>query len=334
MDTEQEIIDDVEVPEAAPETVKEPESLRESIQKAKVEVAEKAESTRDEKGKFKGKLELPAEGKSALKIATKPEEEKPEVQAPTSWKAADKQMWKDVPAPLQQAILQREKEVHEGFTRLDEDRQLGKQIKDVVSPYLATIRAEGGTPVTAVADLLNTAHILRTGTPQQKAQAIQQAIHQFGVDTRLFGQPQQAVNPEIAALQQQIANLTSERNQEKTLLQQEQDAKVTFKVNEFASDPKNEFFPQVKAHMAALLKSGLEEYQTLEQAYEAAVLANPVTRALSLQKSQAKPNPVEAKKRAAVSISGSSSKSSANAENPNRSLREELQANFRSASLD
>lgn len=325
--------EEIETPEVIEEP-KERESLRESIEKAKVEVIEKAEKTRDEKGKFKEKLSLPTEGKE---VAAKPNpvEAKPEAVAPpTSWKAEAKQEWSAISPKAQQEILRREKEVHEGFTRLDEDRQLGKQIKDVVNPYLATIRAEGGTPVTAVADLLNTAHVLRTATPQQKAATVMQIINQFGVDMRLAGQPQQPVNPEIAALQQQIANLTSERNQEKTLLQQEQDAKVTSKVNEFASDPKNEFFPQVKAHMAALLKSGLEEYQTLEQAYEAAVLANPVTRTLYLQKTQAKPNSIESKKRAAVSISGSSSKSSANAENPNRSLREELVANFRSNSLE
>lgn len=337
---EDEVIDSAVVEHEEPvvetaETV-EPKSLRETLTEAVAEVKEKS-SARDDKGKFSKKLELSEDkaeiGKKAVSDKTT---EVKEIPAPAAWKSETKQKWNTIPPDIQQEILRREEEVHKGFTRLDEERQLGKQIKETLTPYMATIRAEGGTPITAVAELLNTAHVLRTGDPMTKARAVQQVINQFGIDMRLVapqqGQPQ---NSEFTALQQKLAQIEHERQQEKQLQAQQQSAKVQSEIEAFAADPVNEFFPQVKAVMASMLRDG--HSTDLKEAYEAAVLANPTTRSLYLQRQATgtrRTEDVGAKKRAAVSVTGSSSKSNANADNPNRTLREELAYNMRKALLD
>ena len=332
------LVDDIEL-EEKPEPV---ESLRDTLEKAVVEVKDKAEKARDETGKFaaKEKLELPPENaqKAAVKLGDTPEVKEPSNPAPASWKAEAKQKWSSIPPDIQQEIQRREEEVHKGFTRLDEERQLGKQIKDVVTPYLATIQAEGGTPVTAVQSLLNTAHILRTADPYTKANHVMQVIKQFNVDLSLLqGQQQQPADPRLSAMEQRYQQIEQQLQQQMALQKQQEDAKVMSEIESFASKPENKYFEQVKPEMQKLLAAGV--VTTLEEAYQAAVAANPTVRQLYIAEQSTgvdakRIQEVVAKKKAAVSISGSSSKSIANAENPNRSLREELEAQFRKSSLD
>lgn len=337
----EDLVEEIEAEEVQPEPV---ESLRDTLDKAIVEVREKAEKARDETGKFtKEKLTLPKDIQPVTKpIITEiaPPGEMKEIAAPASWKSEHKQKWSTIDPELQQEILRREEEVHKGFTRLDEERQLGKQIKDVVTPYLATIQAEGGTPVTAVQSLLNTAHILRTADPYTKANHVMQVIKQFNVDLGLL-QPQNGQqtqhDPRLSVYEQKLQEVENQLKQQMDLQRQREDAKIMSEIQSFASKPENKYFEQVRPEMQKLLAAGV--VPTLEEAYQAAVLANPTVRQLYLAEQSTgveskRTEQVAAKKKAAVSVSGSSSKSIANAENPNRTLREELEAQFRKSSLD
>lgn len=317
-----------------PPTDKPEKTLRETIEEAAVQAKEpKEEKQRNEDGKFKAKekLKLDPAKSPAIEVVAK------EIPAPAAWKNEHKAKWNDLPQDIREEISRREDEVHKGFTKLDEDRNLGKQIKEVVTPYLATIRAEGGTPVTAVADLLNTAHVLRTGDPLSKARMVQNVIKQFGIDLSLVQGNQQQIDPTVTALQQQLAQINYEREQEKLLQRQEQDGTVNAIIEEFAANPANIYYAQVKPQMAALLKASLAT--DLQDAYDKAVKLDPSISQIIVSQTAAelatkKQQELEAKRRAAVSVSGSSSTHVANATNPNRTLREELEANFRSASID
>lgn len=331
VDNSQEIIVDNAVEEVKPE-----KTLRETIEEAAVEAnGPKEEKQRGEDGKFARKEKLRIDPEK-LPPAIDPVAVK-ELTAPPSLKAEVRAKWAELPRDWQEELVRREEEVHKGFTKLDEDRNLGKQMKEVVSPYLATIRAEGGTPITAVADLLNTAHILRMGDPLTKARMVQNVIKQFGIDLSLAQQTQNVNDPTVTALQQKLAQIEYERQQEKLLQQQEQDGTVNSLIEEFAANPANQYYAQVKPQMAALLKGGLAT--DLQDAYDKAVKLDPSISQIVVSQNaeelaKKKQQELEAKKRAAVSVNGSSSTYVANAVNPNRTLREELEANFRSASID
>ena len=145
---------------------------------------EKAGYQRDEKGRFSDKqtevaeepiettdkpiVETPA---SDLTLEDKPLAPTEQTNAPTSWKAELKDKWATLPPDVQAEIARREKEVHQGFTKLDEERNFGKQMRDSISPFMATIQSTGVQPHVAVSELLKTDHLLRYGTPQQKEQA-------------------------------------------------------------------------------------------------------------------------------------------------------------------
>lgn len=292
--------------------------------------------SRDEAGKF-AKKETKQKEASKENISEVRSDAKTEIKAPNSWSANAKTKWTEIPTELQAEINKRETEIHQGFTRMDEDRQFGKALKDIVQPYMPIIQAEGGTPVTAIQALLNSAYVLRTGTPQAKTQLFQQLAQQYGVDLAQISQGQVKVDPQLQAIQSELVQLKSDRQQEITMREQQQREALQGTIDAFAADPAHVHFEVVKPHMVALLKGGLAK--DLQDAYDQAVHARPDIRSTLLQSqsaeleanriADAKAKADKARK-ASVSVRGGPGATApTNSTVSNRSLREELVANFR-----
>jgi hypothetical protein len=256
---------------------------------------------------------------------------------PNGWSAQAKAQWHALPADVQAAIQQREQDVAKFTSKTDDERAFGREMHRVVQPYLAQIQAEGGTPAGAVQSLLNTAYVLRNGTPQQKQQALKSVAAQFNIEFPGAADAPQ-VPPEMQPLYQRIEQLEGSLQQRERDQQQATAAQIQSDIDTFAADPKHTHFQEVKAHMAALLKGGVAK--DLQDAYDQACYARPDIRAtLSAQQraEEEQKRRAEEKARAdaarakAVSITGGPG----NAAQPaptDRSLRDELQANFRAAS--
>lgn len=255
----------------------EEDSIRGDLEKAfdavEAPVAEtqvKADRVRDDSGKFAKKSEELAE-KVAPVVESVPE-------APRSWTAEEKAKWAEATPEVRKAILRREQEVEQGFTKLDEDRNFGKSLKEIVQPYMQIINAEGGTPTTAIQSLLNTAYILRTAPVAQKTALFHQLAQQYGVD---LSQPNntQAVQPnallaEINQLKQQIAQ------QPQVFQQQQETLAIKSKIDAFAADPKNVHYEKLKPVMASLLQAG--QAKDMQDAYDKASWADPDIRSANL----------------------------------------------------
>lgn len=287
------------------------EAAFESIEAPVERAAEKPVESRarDESGKFAAK---PAEVKVTAPATP---EEKP-VEAPRSWTAEEKAKWNEATPEVRKAILRREAEVEQGFTKLDEDRNFGKSIKDVVTPYMQIITAEGGTPATAIQSLLNTAYVLRTAPPAQKTALFHQLAQQYGVD---LSQPNNApaVQPDqlLRQTQQQLADLQKQIQQQPEVFRQQQETQaVKSTIDAFAADPKNVHYEKLKPVMASLLTSG--QAKDLQDAYDKASWADPDVRsALLTEQHKASETQriadikakTERSRNAAVSIKGSPS---------------------------
>jgi len=210
------------------------------------------------------------------------------------------------------------------------------------------INAEGSTPIVAVQSLLNTAHKLRSGTPQDKAVMIMTLAREFGADMSQLSQVSQGqtnVDPRLQAIQQELAQLKNARQQDLTAREQQEQAAHNSEIAAFASNSEHVHFESVKAHMASLLRSGLTKGSSptehLKDAYDQAVWARPDIRStlLESEKKQAEAKRMaEAKekadkaRKASVSISGPPGATAPRkANNEDRSLREELEANFAAA---
>lgn len=251
--------------------------------------------------------------------------------APPAWTNATKAKWAGLDPEVRSEILKREADVHRGFTKMDEERTFAKQMQQVVAPYEAIIRAEGGTVPTAVASVLNTAYILRTGDPQTKARAVAEVCQQYGVDLNLVAQPQGQLPPEVLGLRQELQELKGQWTQRQQQERQQMESQVLNAVETFRQDPKHPHFATVSAQMGALMQAGQAE--TLEQAYEMAVWANPEVRTqlLAAQTAQltapaiAKQKTEKARAKG-VSVRGGPGGYTAPAANPNASVRESLEA--------
>jgi hypothetical protein len=103
--------------------------------------------------------------------------------------------------------------------------------------------------------------------------------------------------PLVSALQQRLDKLESHlTTQERERAQAEYTATVNT-VNSFGSDPKNKFFPSVRADMAVLIESGAAK--DLADAYEKACWANADVRKLmmaDIEKERANARAAEAAK--------------------------------------
>jgi hypothetical protein len=272
-------------------------------------------------------------GKEAT--ATKPDEDA----FPASWKKDVAKHWEKVPKEVRQYIRQHEEQTRIAMTKQDEDRLTGKSVREVVTPYMAMIQAEGGTIQTAMQNLLNQAYILRRGTPEQKRALVMGAIKTYGIDVSEPASTQQGwVDPQVSALQQKLAELEGWKQQQTQQAQYQETASINGQIQQFGSDPKHEHFKnsKVQSMMGALLMNG--QAQSMEDAYEQSIWAIPELRSTlitSQQSADQAKRAAEARAKATAarnasgSVRGSSSGlSGSQAVAPKGSLREELQAAF------
>jgi len=270
-----------------------------------VNEAEKA-SNRDEKGKFVAKQAEPAQ--DTTEQPKSPETPQESIRVPASWSAQAKADFAALPPHIQREVSKRESDIDKGFRERAEQLKRYEPLEQVIAPHRQKWAVAGVDEATAVKQLLAASDWLERD-PQG---ALAYLAKQYNVAS--LGQPQAAqsgggegqpqaqpdpVASEIQALKAQVAALTQGREQEtqQTYVSQ---------IEAFAADPANLYFENVKPAMAKLLQSGLVE--TLPEAYERAIWADPTIRPLLLQQ-QAKPavdpNRAAKAKQAGVSVTGS-----------------------------
>ena len=256
--------------------------------------------------------------------------------APVALSGAIKAKWNELPEDVRAEWKKREDDIHRMMTSKEGELNLGRSIKEIAAPYEAIIRSEGGTVEGAFKDLLNTSYVLRAGTPQQKAQAVMQAIQQYGVDLSLVGGQQQQ-NP-LSAIQQEIQALRQQAdpNRIKSQLQEEMERdRITGEIQAFAANPANVHFEAVKSTMGSLISTG--RAKDLQAAYDMAIWSDPSIRsellkAQQTQEADKKKAEMAAKRKASVSVSGSAGLASPNSNAPQKSLEDELRDQMRASS--
>ena len=299
----------------------------------------KPEKQRDESGKFA------KQAKTTEKLETNPVAVVQDIPVPKGYSKTVEAAWKNLPPDIKQELQKRDQDYHRELTKHDEERATGRQFKDVVNPYMAQIRAEGGDPIQAVQNFFNIAHILRHGTPQQKAQILFDTARQFNVDINQAQQGQPKIDPVVGQLQQTVQQMQQRlQNQDMAVTQQKQ-GKLVELVNSFASDTANyPHFSAVESEMMALLQGGMfkddEPAERLKKVYDYAVHANPQTRSTLIQTATQqsleqrvadKKAKAEAARKAGSSIKGKPGMASPQHQNSGGSLRDQLRAGLHEA---
>lgn len=310
----------------------------------KTEAPEKAEKARDEKGKFAKaeKVEKPAPAATPEETPAEPQEaaaatpENPEGRdlnrAPSSWKPAAKAAYNALPPEIKAEIHRRESDFMKGQSGLLPDAQFGKSIRQVAEPYRMLIESEGGTVEKAFSDLLRTAALFRTGTHQQKQQALSQIAHQYGIpmpQAQIGGEqgapqagPQVYEDPRVSTLLQRMEAESRQREQADNSRRtaaadkwmNELDAKGQ-PVRPYLDNVIDDMVPLV-AQMRARDPS-VSEAEIFQKAYEAATWANPEIRALLVKQQQ---DELEAKRREETLRKANDAKKAASVNVPRRAV--------------
>ena len=225
-----------------------------------------AEKPRDEVGKF-------AKATAAAPTEEKTEEDPVWRRPPASWKKDYHETWNLADDKLKQYAWQRESEMKAGVEPLISKAQFADQMQEVLNPYMNTIQGLGIDAPKAVKALMEADHALRYSTPQEKRQYFARLAQSYGVNLNEMGNdlPQQAVDPTIYALQNELNNVRGEVMGWKQQQEQQQNQALLGEINNFSQ--KAEHFEEARPAMIQLLQSGMAT--DLDDAYDKAIRLNP-----------------------------------------------------------
>jgi len=219
---------------------------------------------RDELGKFAAK----EPEQTMMQQAQEPVEEPVWKRPPASWKKDYHDVWQTADDRMKEYAWQREEQMKAGVQPLMEKARIADQFNEVLNPYMETIRGLGMDAPKAVKALMEADHALRYSDPQQKQQLFMRLAQQYGVNLGDMSQlPQQMVDPNISALQQELNRVRGEVMSWKEQQEQVQNQSLLSEIDSFAM--RAEHFEEARPTMISLLQSGVAT--TLEDAYEKAL---------------------------------------------------------------
>lgn len=222
-----------------------------------------------------------------VETPTTPTEEAPTTPttraAPQSWKKEMHEKFTALPPDVQEYIEQREIQMRDGLEKDRGDANLGRTMRDVMTPYREMLQAQGVDEPRAVQYLLNAHYKLSNAPAAEKSAYFATLAQQYGIDLAgVKPGEQQQVDPVIQQLRDELNGIKTHLSagQQAALTQAKQ--RVSHDVETFASQPEHQYFDEVSDEIVAFLHQGLE----LKDAYEKAVWANPVTRAKEVARIQ------------------------------------------------
>jgi hypothetical protein len=221
----------------------------------------------------------------------KPEEDTPPPQpqvrsAPKAWAKEHHERWAKLDKETQDYIELREKQIADGMKGFGEASEKVKQWDEAVRDYMPIIEAQGVTPQHAVKYLFEAHKNLSVGTPEQKAAYLKRVADTYGIDISKVGAAPADEPPAVRELRERTERLERERQAELRERQEAEKTRIASEVAAFADakdekgNPKHPYFDECADHIARLIKAG----STLEEAYETAIWANPVTKEKELQR--------------------------------------------------
>ena len=216
---------------------------------------------RDEVGKF-----------ATPDRAVEPQKEEPVwKRPPASWKKDYHEAWQTADPRLQEYAWQREEQMRKGVEPLLTKAQFADSIQEAIQPYENTIRGLGLQPQQAVKALMEADHALRHSPPEQKVQYLLQLAQQYGINLSGVQAPQNTVDPNFYALQNELNSVRGEVLSFRQQQEAAQNQSLLGEINTFAT--RAEHFEEARPVMIQLLQSGMAE--TLEDAYDKAIRLDP-----------------------------------------------------------
>ena len=255
------------------------------------------------------------------------------LQPPSHWTAQAKAEFVNAPRALQEQALKREEEIGAAQKEWGGKAEDYNRIDKVVGPHRDRWARAGMTPDTAINQLLSMeraiasnpvsgiTEVLRAFARGNELQVIDQIARANGYQltkaTNQGSDPaegkadgQSPINldehPTVRRLNETIQNLTRDAEARQNAEMQSARNKTLSEIEAFKSDPAHLYYENVKDTMAALLRIGDEAKDQrpikdrLQEAYDKAVHADPVTRQIVIAEQQKLATAEAARKAAAA----------------------------------
>lgn len=254
------------------------------------------------------------------------------INPPSNWPQQEQVFFRSLPPQLQHAYMDRARAMVADYTnktqQLAQVRRHYQEVDQVIAPRIKGWQLSGMSTGQALTQLLALSDL----ASEKPVEFIKYFSQVRGIDLNsLVGQPQGAapegqgyVDPQVAALQRELAKVQSTVSQ--TVAQQRQREEAARRaqveaqqrnaeavINQYASQvdqtgkPVYPYFNQLEGMIATLIQSG--QARNIPDAYQIAVWAHPQTRQKMLARSKAEENAkarkaAEKARKSAVSVSG------------------------------
>ena len=209
------------------------------------------------------------------------------VGAPSTWTKEALEEWAAIPPRAQQEILKREDDMYRGLEQYKTAADLGNQYDAVAAPYKSILEAEGLNPVEMFQGFAANHYILSRGTPEQKIELAASMLSHYGIALdqvidHMGDQILNPIDPRTQRLEQEVQELRLQVSGQAAKSTEAQQQAAFAEIEAFAKDPAHPYFNELVDDIAKFMSTGVA--QTLAEAYEKAVYANPVTRQKELDR--------------------------------------------------
>lgn len=224
----------------------------------------------------------------AVSTETTKEEVAAPVGAPKTWRKEALAAWETLPEVVKAEVAKREEDMFKGIEGYKQSATVGENFHKVIAPHLDYLQRAGVNPYQELEGMLEYGKIMRLGSQAERMQLLSAIAQQYNIDPLDLAEHQTSqpyVDPAVKALQAEINNLKSVRQQETSQSEIQLRNENQARIDSFKADPKHTDFDLLESEMAAFISTGV--CKTLDEAYEKALWANPVTRAKEQQRQTA-----------------------------------------------
>lgn len=195
-------------------------------------------------------------------------------EVPQSWAKEMRDQWGTIPPKVQGYLITREKQLLDGFNQF-------RPVQEAFAPHTEYLRQIGATPQQAVSLLMTAQRRLTEGPLESRQAAYRELGQRLGMGTMPTEPPANQtpeappLDPNVAALQQELLSIKQAMMAEREREIEQIRAQHMQMIETFAADPAHPYFDDVAGEIPAFITMG----KSLQEAYEMAVWANPITRA-------------------------------------------------------
>lgn len=236
-----------------------------------------------------------------------------ELKAPAQWKPAVREKWNALPREVQEEVLRRESDSMRLIGSVGPKIKMADEIQGHIAPFLPSLTENGVAPSAFINDVFTSIRALSQGDAQARAETVANIVQAYGVDLPTLDRiltSRLTAPPEVLQARVATARANAVIHQQTVGVEHQNAMEAERAIVAFAADPKHEFVDDVRGMMADLIELG--QAKSLEDAYNAAVWANPDTRKILLtreaqSRAAVKTNRAVAARRASSSVRGAPS---------------------------